>query len=364
MAITAIKNFRPGHYLQDKSAGTDPAQLTPALAPGFAGALVDLPWAKLETSPGQYNLSLIDDYLRWGEVNGRQLIFMLMDRDFRNIPAKSRIVPRWVPSLPFNGSIGAVAKIWTPEVSALRAALISAIAAQFDGHPNLEAIVLPETALGGITERNTPGYTHAGYCNEICGLIRTVAPVLKSTQLWQSINWLGPMNSPYLQQIATTIAETGIGGLTNPDTVPWEADQKPMYAVMRRWSPDLAIAIGGDTSQLDRPGGAHYATLGELVSMQLAFAADIGAHYQLWNSGFDSQVASGAALGREYLTAIGMLVADASKGTRVEVPLSLRAEDGGDGGPDPVDPLIDQEELRALVAEFEGLLGRLRVAVG
>lgn len=32
--------------------------------------------------------------------------------------------------------------------------------------------------------------------------------------------------------------------------------------------------------------------------------------------------------------------------------------------PDPVDPLIDQEELRGLIAELEGWLGRLRVAVG
>lgn len=41
----------------------------------------------------------------------------------------------------------------------------------------------------------------------------------------------------------------------------------------------------------------------------------------------------------------------------------------GDGGvepeePDAVDPLIDQAELRALIAELEGWLGRLRVAVG
>jgi len=362
MAITAIKKFTPGHYLQDKSSKRDPAQLAPALAPGFVGALVDLPWARLEPTKGQYDFALITDYLRWGEMNNRQLIFILMDRDFRNPPNKSRIVPRWVPSLPFNDGIGAIAKIWTPEVSALRAALIGAIAAQFDGHPNLEALVLPETALGGITERNTPGYTHAGYCNEICKLIRTVAPVLKQTQLWQSLNWLGPMNSPYLQQIVDVINDTGIGGVTNPDTVPWERDAKPMYAVMQRNADRVAIAIGNDTSQLDRPGGAHYATFAELVAMQRAFAAELGAHYQLWNNGFDSQAASGAGLGREYLTAIGMLVADASKGTRVEVPLSLRAEEGG--GPDPVGPLIDQEELRGLIGELEGWLGRLKVAVG
>lgn len=358
MTIMSIKKFTPGHYLQDKSSSTDLAQLAPALAPGFVGALVDLPWAKLEPRRGEYDFTLIVDYLRWGEANNRQLIFILMDRDFRNPPNKSRIVPRWVPSLPFNDGIGTVAKIWTPEVTAMRAALISAIAAEFDGHPNLEALVLPETALGGITEKNTPGYTHKGYCDEICNLIRAVAPVLKLTQLWQSLNWLGPMNSPYLQQIVDVINKTGIGGVTNPDTVPWERDQKPMYAVMRRNTDRVAVAIGGDTSQLDKPGGAHYATFAELVAMQRAFADELGAHYQLWNNGFDSQAASGAGLGREYLTAIGMLVADASKGTRVEVPLSLRAEE------EPVDPLIDQDEMRALITELEGWLGRLRVAVG
>ena len=70
----------------------------------------------------------------------------------------------------------------------------------------------------------------------------------------ESINWLGGFDTPYLSMIAQAIKDTGIGGLTNPDSVPWQETEKPMYKIMSQFSKDISIAFGGDASQLEKPG--------------------------------------------------------------------------------------------------------------
>jgi hypothetical protein len=360
--MQTLKKFHPGFYLQDKSASTDPAKLT--LIPDFTGAFVDIPWAALEPDrDGDYDFSLIRKYLDWGATNNRQLIFMLADRDFSRSASTSRIVPKWVASVPFNakaGNRGCVAKIWTEPVNSARIALIRAIAREFDSHPNLEAISLQETALGGVDSQSQRDYSHEGYTDQICRLIREVAPAMPTTQLWQSINWLTKKDT-YLEAIAQTLYETGAGGFTLPDNVPWEPD-KLMYGVVKRWADRVPVAFGGDTSQHDKPGGAHYATFADLLQMQVDFALSNGAHYIMLNSGFTSHAVTGGGLSKEYGAAVGRMVA----GRRLEppVPSVLRPTDGEEPGPEPEEPVIDVALLRQLIGEGEGWLARLRAAVG
>jgi len=364
MSTTTLKKFTPGHYLQDKSrTSSAPDDLKPALSPGFTGAVVEAPWAKLEPTRGVYDFSLIRDYLAWGKANDRQLVFIIHDRDFKTPAAKSRTVPRWLNAaglvVPSNGT-GCVAKLWLPQVTDYRIALIAAIVTEFDNHRNLEAIALQETALGGVDRKTQPDYDNEKYCNEIVRLIRTVAPALKRTQLWQSMNWLGPMNGPYLDRIAQAMKDAGAGGITNPDSVPWEINDKPMYAVMKASSPDIAVAFGGDTSQLDKPGGEHYASFAQLVQMQYDFAKAHGAHYMFWNSGFTSQ-ASATGLGKDYLMAVKALVAN--QPLIVDVPLTLRGVDDT-VDPDPVDPILDTalvERVAMLDASFTTLRNDLAI---
>ena len=359
MPIATLKKFHPGFYLQDKSANTDPAKL--AMAPGFTGAFVDIPWAALEPQQGRYDFSLLHAYLAWGMEHNYQLVFMVTDRDFTRSAATSRIVPKWVASVPFNakaGNRGCVAKIWTQPVNDARIALIRAIAEEMDSHPNLEAISLQETALGGVDATSQKDYTHEGYTDQICRLIREVAPAMPTTQLWQSINWLGPKAGTLLDVIAGTLYDTGAGGLTNPDSVPWEADQKPMYAVMRRWADRIPVAFGGDTSQHDKPGGEHYRTFDELLAMQVDFALKHGAHYIMLNSGFTSHVVAGGGLSKDYQAAVGRMVT--AKRLEPAIPAVLRPT----GGEEPEEPGIDVALLRQLIGEGEGWVARLRAAVG
>lgn len=356
--MLAKKKFHPGFYLQDKSANTDPAKLD--LAPGFTGAFVDIPWAAIEPQQGRYDFGLLHAYLAWGMEHGKQLIFMLADRDFTRSAATSRIVPKWVDSVPFNqktGNRGCVAKIWTEPVNSARIALIRAIAAEMDSHPNLEAISLQETALGGVDATSQKDYTNEGYTAEICRLIHEGAPAMPQTQLWQSINWLTKKDT-YLEAIGQALYETGAGGFTLPDNVPWEPE-KLMYGVVKRWAGRLPIAFGGDTSQLDKPGGAYYTTFNELVAMQVDFALSNGAHYIMLNSGFTSHAVNGGGLGKDYATAARGLVA--ARRLEPSIPAVLRAEDDGE---EPGTPTIDVALLRALIGEGEGWLARVKAAVG
>lgn len=360
MTIATLKNFTPGFIFQSKGAGTTLAELEPALTPGFIGAFVDLPWAAIEPSRGTYDFSLIRSYLAWGANNGRQLFFMLADRDFSRSAATSRIVPRWVESAPFNkkrADGGCVARIWTTPVNDARITLIHAIMREFAEHPQFEALSLQETALGGISSASDEDYNHDDYCDQICRLIRAVAPALGRVQLWQSINWLGPADGPYLDRIAGAMAMTGAGGLTNPDTVPWNR-KKPMYGVMRAWADRLPVALGGDTSQLDRPGGEHYATFADLLEMLLAFALEHGAHYLKVKGSFHSQVASGAALSKAYLAAVQTIV----QARRLEpsIPAVLRPDDAGEG---PT-PALDVTAIRAWLGRLEAVMAEGKALVG
>lgn len=354
-----LKRFHPGFIYQAKGAGTGVEELAGALAPGFVGAFVDLPWAMLEPSRGAYDFALIRRYLDWGEEHDRRLLFMLADRDFSRSAATSRIVPKWVASTPFNkkrDDQGCVARIWTKEVNDARIALIRAIMGEFANHPQFEALSLQETALGRINSASDKDYTNAGYTGEIRRLIREVAPVLGAVQLWQSINWLTKQDT-YLEAIAQTLYETGAGGFTLPDNVPWEPD-KLMYGVVKRWAGRLPIAFGGDTSQLDKPGGDHYQTFDDLVQMTVDFALSHFAHYIMLKETFHSQVASGAVLSQAYGAAVKRLVA--ANPFFPTVPTVLRREEDGE---EP-GPTIDVELLRALLSEGEGWLARVKAVVG
>lgn len=357
------KRFTPGFILQSKGADSTPDALATALAPGFVGAFVDLPWAQIEPARGAYDFSLIRAYLAWGANNDRQLFFMPADRDFSRPAATSRIVPRWIDSVPFNkkrADSGCVARIWTAEVNSARIALLKAITREFADHPRFEALSLQETALGGITRASDEDYSHAGYCAEICRLIREVAPTLGPVQLWQSINWLGPKNGPFLDLIAEALFESGAGGLTNPDSVPWARLEKPMYAVMAAWADRLPISFGNDTSQLDRPGGGRYATFAELVALLIDFALEHKTHYIMLKESFYSHVAGGAELSKEYAAAVKQMVA--TKRLSPTIPLLLRP--GGGGTPDPETPAIDLALLKQLLGDVESTVARLRTAMG
>jgi len=361
MPPVTVKRFRPGFIYQAKGAGTGVEELAGALAPGFVGAFVDIPWAAIEPRQGDYDFSLIRRYLDWGDEHDRRLFLMLTDRDFSRSAATSRIVPRWVASAPFNkkrADQGCVARIWTEEVNDARIALIRAIMGEFAEHPQFEALSLQETALGGISSASDKDYSNEGYTGEICRLIHEVAPVLGSVQLWQSINWLTKKDT-YLEAIAQALYETGAGGFTLPDNVPWEPE-KLMYGVVKRWAGRLPIAFGGDTSQLGKPGGGHYQTFDDLVQMKVDFALSHFAHYIMLKDTFHSQVASGPALSQAYGAAVKRLVA--ARPFFPTVPAVLRAEDDGEE-PGPA-PTIDVELLRALLSEGEGWLARVKAVVG
>lgn len=358
MTITTLKPFHPGHYLQSKASNSSAtSDLELALQQGFVGALVDLPWAQLEPRPGQYDFTILIEYLRWAEKNNRRLIGMVFDRDFKAGCGKSKTVPGWVDCAPFNAkraNRGCIAKIWAPAVNNRRIALIEAIAAQFDGHPNLEALALPETALGGITPQSQPGYTREGYRDEIIRLIHAVAPALKQTMLFQSMNWLGPDDGSYLDMIAQAFVETGVGGITNPDSLWWE--KKPMYGTMQRYAGRIPIMVGGDVSQLlDPDNNKHYKGVGELVGGQYRFAVEeLGGNYVLWNPWFVNPNSPSGTHSAAYRAAIARLVADERNATVTAVPAVLRPAPGGEEPETPA-PTIDIAAIQAWLKEADDL---------
>ena len=316
-----MRRYRPGHYVQSKSTQSNtPDDLKFALSPGFVGALVDLPWAELEPKKDAFDFTMLEQYLSWGEKNDRIIIGMPFDRDFKRGPGK--VVPTWIPSAPFNaklGNAGSIAKIWLPAVTERRIKLLTEIARAFGDHPQLEALVLPETALGGINEESQEDFVKETYRDEIIRLIETVAPAFNKLSLFQSLNWLGPADGSWLDMIAEAFVRTGIGGVSNPDTVPWA--KKPMYLTMARYAGKIPVMIGGDVSQLMNPGNnPYYSGVDELVAKLYETATSLQANYQLWETKFVNNFTSADKFSKQYQAAIAKLVANSLKGTNTTVP--------------------------------------------
>lgn len=320
--MKSTKNFNPGHYIQFKGSGFTLDSIK-GRAINFRGILLELPWKDVEPTEGEYNFTLIETYLDWCKTNSKQLILMFLDRDFKK---GSNILPKWLVqkglTTKFNGE-GTIAKIWIKDVTDLRSSVLSAIYETYTGNTILESIILQETALGGIMPSNTQGFTYSGYTAQIITLIESLKDVSNNIQLWQSINWLGGFETPYLSMIAQAIKDTSIGGLTNPDSVPWQETEKPMYKIMSQFSNDISIAFGGDASQLEKPG-EYYQDFKELVDLQYDMAYRHNAHYQIWNSSFDSKQLSGKEPSTQYLAAINNIVGQ--KYTNQSIPLTLLKE--------------------------------------
>lgn len=358
MATTTARRFHPGPWEQNKARSSDdPADLKLALGPGFVGAIVDLAWAQLEPRRGEYDWSVVERYLDWGAAHERQVAFVLYDRDFTTVLNKSKIVPRWLVdaggATTFKrDNAGGVARIWEPQVSGWRIELIQALAARWDDHTNFEALALAETALGGINERTEPGYTDAAYLTEMLRTIDAGAAALRQAQLWCNLNYApGDM----LERLAARIALTGAGGITNPDSVPWE--NKPVYDIMRSWRGQITVALGGNPEQLDKPGGGHYRDMAQLVAMQQAFAVgDLGGNYVFWQGTFNSTVAGGGDLSKQYRAAIAAMVAAGHGATQTAVPTSLSIDTTPTEPTEPpAEPDVDLAALRAWLAEAEDL---------
>lgn len=232
--------------------------------PDIAGIQALYSWKALETAEGVYDFSALSaDYERV-RAKGKQFWIQLQDRTFN---PKNDPVPRYMHTPRYNnGSAptcdgddcetnfkvsGWMAQQWNPAVRARHQALLSALAAEFDG--KIAGINLPETAIAVLP--GTKNYTHEAYFWGELENAGHAAKVFTSSAAVQYVNFWpdgwNNTNNRFVDSFDYYAAHgVGVGG---PDLIPYKPPQVansytyiPMYhdrvpiSVVSVQEPDLA----------------------------------------------------------------------------------------------------------------------------
>jgi hypothetical protein len=174
---SAAKKWFPGHYIYTHGFSTpsngmlEPARQYVLNNPVFKGYHGLYYWSDLETSPGVYNFSRITRDLDRAQADGKKMIVMLLDTNWRRGSSQSP-VPSYMlnnsqyqggdflKSVDSSGKGQRTAKLWVPALADQRAKFFTAMGNAIDSHPALALVILPETALATNPELNAqPGYS-------------------------------------------------------------------------------------------------------------------------------------------------------------------------------------------------------------
>ena len=263
VAAGAVK-WHPGHYAAiERKQNSKPAYFKGLYAdldatPALRGVLLRFTWSELEPSKGNYDFRAIEQHLNELAAHHKQLIILLETKSFgysNDIP----IAPDYVlndaefeggafkfPAGPGakkgqaapTGRRGSNLKLWNPRVYERLSAMLEALGKHFNAHPNFEALVLQETAMGLSEESTTPAQEDGFFDNllKLHAQLRTNFPNTATIQLTNyPLRKLGLLTSGFKTM------GTGLGG------------------------PDIFVSDPG----LNRPGGiySYYSKLSGVVPL-------------------------------------------------------------------------------------------------
>lgn len=219
--LATIK-WNPGHYMISNTIGSIPADHFTALAgePLLKGIRQRYWWAALEPSKGRYDFSVIDADLAKLQGMGKRLVITVADRSWSGTSASGKL-PSYLASDPaYSGGwfvkpndMGVIARLWDPTVMDRVIALYAALAARYDGHPNVEGVVLGETSPG--FNASPSGYSRSTLAVQLKRQIAAVRGAWPKSNVFMYTNFL----SGELQAIVEHAyqKQTGAGG---PDVLP------------------------------------------------------------------------------------------------------------------------------------------------
>jgi len=145
LSATDAAKWHPGHYI---FVGEEPLKPEILAIPHFRGVQKIFAWRSLEPSEGHYDFSALRADLALAKEHGRQIVVQLT---FKSFTPGARNCPDYITGPGYGGGVyvaneGLNPVIWNPRVNERFTALITALGREFDSHPHLEAVNLPETA--------------------------------------------------------------------------------------------------------------------------------------------------------------------------------------------------------------------------
>lgn len=235
-AAPAEVKWHPGHYIYLVGANLTPEVLS---LPHFRGVQRAFNWRTLERQPGQYDFSSLREALAMAQRYDRQLVVQLTYKSFeKNV----RGIPDYITGPEYGGGVYRTVKgalnpvLWNKKVNARFTALIEALGREFDQHPNLEAVNLPETApSANLVDQPQPGvdrYTEALYFEALKEHMITLRRAFPTTVVIQYTNF----PTKLLDQMTDFEKEIGMG-MGGPDVYPRpDAVNDPVKGVYRLYA--------------------------------------------------------------------------------------------------------------------------------
>lgn len=215
----AMVKWHPGHYVFILGRPLTADVLT---LPHFRGVQKVYTWRSLEPQQGRFDFSRLRADLELARQHGRQLVVQLTHKSFSK---GQRSVPDYLQGPEFGGGVYVTVNeaynpvLWNEQVRARFKALVVALGREFDQHPNLEAVNLPETApnarLDEVPQPGVEAYTEAVYFAALKDMMFTLRQAFPHTVVIQYTNF------PVKLLDAMTDYEKEIGvGMGGPDVYP------------------------------------------------------------------------------------------------------------------------------------------------
>lgn len=228
--------WHPGHYVFVGGDKLSPEVLT---LPHFRGVQKIFTWRQLEPAEGRYDFSALRADLDLARKHDRQLVVQLTHKSFTR---GARSVPDYIQGPAFGGGVYVTVKgalnpvLWNNNVHTRFEALVVALGREFDRHPNLEAVNLPETApnayLDKTPQEGVETYTDEIYFETLKRLMLTLRRAFPNTVVIQYTNF----PTKLLPQLTDYEKEIGVG-MGGPDVYPGEdAISDPEKGVYRYYT--------------------------------------------------------------------------------------------------------------------------------
>jgi hypothetical protein len=200
--------WHPGNYMMpdDVQIGTHDIDISKLASlkgeDSIQGAKMIVTWGYLEGGKGDYSrgIAKIKEWLAVLTPINKHLVVEIITRRYTRDgyrPAPGYIVPLDIEKDPaYNGGIvpmfkGFAARIWEKQSMDRLIALYQALGKEFDGHPNFEAVLTDETALGYPDGQTPKGWSQAEYATQFKRLALAAKKAFPHTNVITQSNFLG-----------------------------------------------------------------------------------------------------------------------------------------------------------------------------
>lgn len=296
-AMPAVAQAAPANFLYT-SSGDLPDQQAILKRPDIGGVQVVYSWKALEPEQGAYDFSPIERDLALADAAGKKLFIQVQDRFFsvkaRNIPDYLQTGDAYAGGLvaqvdnPGEGKArgyGWVAVQWNAALRARYQALLSALAAKFDG--KVYGVNLPETAIDIDMKGDRTGFACDAYFAAEMENLAFARKAFSRSHVVQYVNfWPCEWENDhrYMERVFAWAAENG-AGIGGPDIVPGrKAQMKNSYPFFNKYKGKLDIvgmAVQEPTLTYKNPKTGKPFTKDEFS----AFASDyLGADIIFWSA--------------------------------------------------------------------------------